>query len=93
MFPCFSLKKSRPIKGLKIFTAANIEELTFDSVNGVNANNIVFKSNDSVIIKGEVAFKKALTVNSNVTINSGLVNDVEIEKEVLVTGRNYSGMN
>lgn len=93
MVSCFSLKKSRPIEGLKTFTAANVEEVTFDSVNGVDANNIVFKSDDPVLIKGEVLFKKALTVNGNVTVNSGLVNDVKIEKEVLVMGTNYSGMN
>lgn len=71
------------ISGPKIFKNLQVEDLVFEKVNGIDSNQLLFRS-ENVTIDGNLFFKKPLNVSED--IKSSRVNGRKFEEEVVNFG-------
>lgn len=80
----------KTISAPKTFTNLNVNKLNIQSINGIQFNDIAIKSNDSLRLKGNVVFEKSVLIEGDMSLVSGLVNDIVIGEEI-VGSHTHSG--
>ncbi|XP_017787326.1 PREDICTED: uncharacterized protein LOC108570026 [Nicrophorus vespilloides] len=73
------------IPSLKTFQFAEIKNISFDSINGIDKTKIAF-TEDVVRIKGDVVFENPVTVGK---LNASTLNNLVLENEIIKTGAFY----
>lgn len=81
---------NRPLDS-KTIDNLKVENLHFDSVNGIPAQALVFAKENPLIINGDVTFEGAVDVKSNVVSKSGKFNGIVLDQEVVTTGKENEG--
>lgn len=74
----------------KIFTDIEIENALVDSINNIDTGSLIYVGGDS-ILNGSVIFKKPVHITEDLTLNSGLVNQVNLKNEIVQNNRRYEG--
>lgn len=72
------------------FENLEAQKLYFEHVNGISAEDLLFVD-DHVNIKGDVVFKSPVTIKTEMLSNSGKVNKIILDKEVVITDRDNNG--
>ncbi|KAL3267035.1 hypothetical protein HHI36_011177 [Cryptolaemus montrouzieri] len=66
--------KEKIVGGTKTFADIMVENLNFQSVDGIESSDILFKASELITVKGDVSFEKPVTILRN--INTEFIDDM-----------------
>lgn len=73
----------------KTFTNIQVENLNFQTINGIPAENIAYDAPKGVTLAGDIVFTGPVHIIGN--LSSGKLNDFVLENEIINTRRSYNG--
>lgn len=84
---------SKPITSEKQFLGdVKINNLNVEKINGINFEDVAKVSNDGDIrLYGDLSFENSVVIGDDLILESGLVNDVEINKEFIIASETKIG--
>lgn len=85
----FSKKNITAITGKKTFTNLEINNLSFDKLNGIEAENIVLSANLPLNISGNVTFEQPLEVNKIVLLDEK-INEKILLGDIVPINKNFN---
>lgn len=88
-FLFFSKKNITAITGKKTFTNLEINNLSFDKLNGIEAENIVLSANLPLNISGNVTFEQPLEVNKIVLLDEK-INEKILLGDIVPINKNFN---
>ncbi|XP_031341241.1 uncharacterized protein LOC116169316 [Photinus pyralis] len=78
------------ISGHKTINSANIGSLTFRVANGINSEDLLYKTDQPLRLNGRLVFENQVEVFGDVTTTHGNVNDIRLMNEVVEMKRTYN---
>lgn len=69
-----------------------MEDLDFQTINGIPAENIAVDGPPGITLRGDIIFKEPVDVLGNLTVYSRKVNDIVLEDEIVTPNKLYNGV-
>ncbi|KAK4887110.1 hypothetical protein RN001_003381 [Aquatica leii] len=77
------------ISGQKVFKNVEVKNISFETINGIEASEIVFNTDDPIIINGNIFFEEFVNISDHINALES-INNLDLINEIVEMSKTYT---